>query len=76
MKTSIAGKENVMARYLLTRAIYVDPPGPGRLRAGTWIATTPEEMVKGDVFWPTAPPQSKLPTGPVLTITGAESVDG
>ena len=63
-----------MARYLLTRAIYVDPPGPGRLKAGTWIATTPAEMQLGDVFWPNAP--SNLPTGSVSTITGADSVGG
>ena len=63
-----------MARYLLTRAIYVDPPGPGRLRAGQWVSTTPAEMQSGDVFWPNAP--SNLPTAATSPPTGVDSTGG
>jgi hypothetical protein len=64
-----------MSRFQLTKAVYVDPPGPGRLRAGQWIATTPAELQPGDVYWPNAA-NANLPVGPVSTITGADSVGG
>jgi hypothetical protein len=64
-----------MARVLLTRAIYADPPSPGHMRAGTWIITTPaDRQSPTDVYWPNAP-TSGLPTTTVGgPITGAESV--
>ena len=64
-----------MPRYQLTKAVYIDPPGPGRLRAGQWVTTTPAEMQPGDVFWPNAD-LAKLPTSSASTITGAESISG
>ena len=64
-----------MARYQLTKAVYIDPPGPGRLRAGQWIATDQASVQPGDVFWPNAD-LSKLQIGSVSTITGVDSVGG
>ena len=64
-----------MPRYQLTKAVYIDPPGPGRLRAGQWVATDPASIQQGDIFWPNAD-LAKLPIGSVSTITGAESISG
>jgi hypothetical protein len=64
-----------MARVQLTRAVYIDPPGPGRLRAGQWITNDPAAMQPGDVYWPNAD-LTKLPIAGVSTITGADSVGG
>ena len=62
-------------RAQLTKAVYFDSPGPGRLRAGTWVITTPaERQSPTDVYWPNAP--SNLPTSSVSTITGVDSVGG
>jgi hypothetical protein len=64
-----------MARVQLTRACYVDPPGPGRLRAGQWVTTDPASIQPGDVYWPNGD-VSKLPTAGVSTISGADSIPG
>jgi hypothetical protein len=64
-----------MGRYLLTRAVYIDPPGPGRLRAGQWVATDAASKQPGDVLW-LGGDASKLPIAGVSTITGSDSVDG
>jgi hypothetical protein len=63
-----------MARYKLTKAIYYDYPGVGKVKAGWVICDNPAEMQPGDVLWPGAP--NNLPTGPVSTVTGVDSVDG
>jgi hypothetical protein len=60
-------------RVQLTKATYIDPPGPGRLRGGQWVATDPTVMQPGDVLWLNGD-VSKLPTAGVSTITGADSV--
>ena len=64
-----------MARVLLTKAVYLDPPGPGKLLAGTWVATDAASYQKGDVFWPNGD-ITKLPTAGVSTISGADSIHG
>jgi hypothetical protein len=64
-----------MARVQLTRACYLDPPGPGRLRAGQWVATDAASLQPGDVFWPNGD-VNKLPIAGVSTISGADSVHG
>lgn len=64
-----------MARVQLTKACYVDSPGPGRLRAGQWIATTAAELQPNDVFWPNGD-ITKLPTAGVITISGVDSIGG
>jgi hypothetical protein len=64
-----------MARVQLTKAVYLDPPGPGRLRAGQWVATDPAALQPGDVYWPNGD-VSKLPTAGVITISGADSIPG
>jgi hypothetical protein len=64
-----------MARVQLTKSVYLDPPGPGRLRAGQWVATDQASLQPGDVYWPNGD-VSKLPTAPVTTISGADSVHG
>jgi hypothetical protein len=40
-----------MARVLLTKACYIDSPGPGRLKAGTWVTTDQASLQAGDVYW-------------------------
>jgi hypothetical protein len=64
-----------MARVQLTKSAYIDPPGPGRLRAGQWVATEAASMQSGDVLWLNGD-ISKLPTAGVSTISGADSVHG
>jgi hypothetical protein len=38
-------------RVLLTKSVYIDPPGPGRLKAGTWVTDNPVGLQPGDVLW-------------------------
>jgi hypothetical protein len=64
-----------MPRVQLTKAVFIDAPGPGRLRAGQWVTNDQAAMQTGDVYWPNGD-LSKLPTGPVSTISGADSVHG
>jgi hypothetical protein len=64
-----------MARVLLTKSTYIDPPGPGRLRAGQWVTTTAAELQPNDVYWPNGD-INKLPIAGVTTISGADSVGG
>lgn len=64
-----------MARVQLTRACYIDAPGPGRLRAGQWVTNDPTAIQPGDVYWPNAD-LSKLPTAGVITVSGADSIGG
>jgi hypothetical protein len=62
-----------MARVQLTKSAYLDPPGPGKLRAGQWVTNDPNSIQPGDVYWPNGD-LSKLPTASVSTVTGADSV--
>jgi hypothetical protein len=62
-------------RVQLTKAAYIDPPGPGRLRAGQWVVTDPTIAQPGDVVWLNGD-VTKLPAAGVTTITGADSVSG
>jgi hypothetical protein len=64
-----------MARYLLTKAIYSDAVGVGKVRAGRWICDNAAEAHPGDVVWVGVKSQ-QLPTGGVSTVTGVDSVDG
>jgi hypothetical protein len=64
-----------MARVLLTKSVYLDPPGPGKLPAGTWVATDQASLQPGDVYWPNGD-VNKLPIAGVSTISGADSVQG
>jgi hypothetical protein len=60
-------------RVQLTKSAYVDPPGPGRLRAGQWVTNDPTAIQPGDIYWPGAD-LNKLPFGSVSTVSGADSV--
>jgi hypothetical protein len=62
-----------MARVQLTKSVYIDPPGPGKVAAGQWVTNDPAQLQPGDVYFPNGD-LSKLPTVPVSTITGAESI--
>jgi hypothetical protein len=62
-------------RVQLTKAVYCDPPGPGRLRAGQWVCIDPAALQAGDVFWPNAD-LTKLPISGVSTISGVDSAHG
>jgi hypothetical protein len=75
MYQAVEGKgDRDMPRYQLAHAYYADPPGPGRLKAGTWIATDPASVQPNDVYWPGVDP-SKLPLVPTsATRTGVESI--
>ena len=64
-----------MSRVQLTRACYIDYPGPGRLRAGQWVSNDPASLQPGDVF-STGLDLTKLPTDHVSTVSGADSIGG
>jgi hypothetical protein len=64
-----------MARVQLTKAVYIDPPGPGRLRAGQWVSTDQASLQPNDIYWPNGD-LTKLPTGGASTISGSDSVSG
>jgi hypothetical protein len=68
-----------MARYQLTKAIYSDAQGVGRVRAGRWIADSAASAQPGDVVWPGVT-AAQLPAGVTTAIngvaTGVDSVDG
>jgi hypothetical protein len=43
-----------MARFRSLVSFYVDPPGPGRIRAGRTVSDNQAGAQAGDVVWPGA----------------------